>query len=168
MSERNIIPPERLAAVEERLLRAEAPADFVPTLAVEWSRSTRCVWKYVAIVRARLAKRHAAAKLSPEADAEMIRALLLRAYRAAEVGGPHGSDAKGMVAAAKALGEVTGVVGPRKVEITGKDGGPVAMAAQVVMLPTLEISDAARHDSPDGALAPESGASVALPGLSSE
>lgn len=162
------IPPERLAEVERRLLRAEAPADFEDDLAKLWSRTPRQIRKYVAIVRKRLAAR--AEAHDPEADRELIRGLLLRAYRTAEKGTEKGPDAKGMVAAARTMGELTGVVGPRRVEITGKDGGALALAAQVVVMPALE------HDVPRdppaadaaGAVAPEPGPAVALPGLDGE
>jgi len=113
---RNTYPTAWLDEIEQRILRAEAPADFVPVLARQWDRGKRQVWKYVARVRARLAER--AKAHDPDADREQIRGLLLNAYRTAEVGGERGPDAKGMVAAAKALADVTGVTAPRKVDIT--------------------------------------------------
>ncbi|HEX4936990.1 MAG TPA: hypothetical protein VFV33_27600 [Gemmatimonadaceae bacterium] len=109
------IPAAWLDEIEQRILRAEAPADFVPELAKRFGRHKRKVWGYVAKVRARLAER--AKAHDPEADREQIRALLLRAYRTAEVGGDKGPDAKGMVAAAKTLADVTGVAAPRKIDI---------------------------------------------------
>lgn len=147
------IPPERLAEVERRILLIEAPADFVPELAREWRRSKRQVWTYVAIVRARLAARVKAA--DPDADRELTRSMLLEAFRAARIGHPEkGADAKGMVAAARTFGELTGAMGPRKVEITGRDGGPIATVATVVMMPALDDEPPAA-DSP---VAPEPGA----------
>lgn len=113
---RKTIPPERLAEIERRMLRAEAPADFVPELAKLWNRSERSVWDYTARVRKRLAAR--AKVIDPDTDREQIRAMLLRAYRTAEAGTERGPDAKGMVAAARTLAEVTGVSAPRKVDIT--------------------------------------------------
>jgi hypothetical protein len=111
------INPAWLDEVERRMLRGEAPADFVPELAATFKRHKRKVWNYVALVRKRLAER--AKAHDPDADREMIRALLLNAYRTAEVGHPErGSDAKGMVSAAKTLAEVTGVAAPRKVDVT--------------------------------------------------
>lgn len=111
------------------MLRAEAPADFVPDLAREYARSQRAVWRYVARVRARLAER--AKSHDPAADAEMIRALLLNAYRTAEAGTPlKGPDAKGMVAAAKTLADVTGVAAPKKVDLTS-GGEKVTLAVYV-------------------------------------
>lgn len=113
---RRPIPSEWLDEIERRILRAEAPADFVPELAARFGRHKRKVWDYVAKVRTRLAER--ARSHDPDADREQIRGLLLNAYRTAEVGGERGPDAKGMVAAAKALADVTGVAAPRKVDIT--------------------------------------------------
>lgn len=111
------IPAAWLAEIEQRILRGEAPADFVNDLARLWGRNKRNVWRYVAKVRARLAERAKAA--DPDADREMIRALLLRAYRTAEAGSDSkGPDAKGMVAAAKVLGELTGVMAVKRVDHT--------------------------------------------------
>lgn len=113
---RNTYPTTWLDEIERRILRAEAPADFVPALAKEWGRGKRQVWKYVAKVRARLAER--AKAHDPAADAELIRALLLEAYRTAKAGTERGPDAKGMVAAAKTLADVTGCAAPKKVDVT--------------------------------------------------
>lgn len=119
---RNTIPSAWLTEIERRILRAEAPADFVPELSKAWGRVPRQVWRYVARVRARLAER--AKAHDPAADAEMIRAMLLRAYQRAEAGTERGPDAKGMVAAAKTLADVTGVAAPRKVDVTS-GGKPI-------------------------------------------
>lgn len=118
------IPPERLNEIERRILKAEAPADFVPDLAKEWKRSTRMVWTYVARVRARLAAR--AKAQDPEADREMIRQMLLHAYKVAEAGNERGPDTRGMVAAAKVLGDLTGAAAPVKVDVTSA-GKPFAL-----------------------------------------
>lgn len=108
----------RLDMIEQRLLAAEAPADFVPELARAWALCRRQVWRYVARVRARLAERAQTARISPDADAEVVRGMLLEAFRLARAGNDRGPDAKGMVAAAKALADVTGVTTPRKVDVT--------------------------------------------------
>lgn len=108
------IPAAWLADIEKRLLNAEAPADFVPDLSAQWKRSTRQVWKYVARVRAKLAER--AKGHDPETDREIIRAMLLDAYRTARAGTPKfGPDGKTMVQAAKVLGELTGAMAPKKI-----------------------------------------------------
>jgi len=123
------------------MLRAEAPADFVPVLAKEWDRSVRRIWGYVARVRKRLAERSKG--LDPEADRELIRALLLEAYRTAR----GGRDPKGMAQAARTLGEVAQVIGTRKVEITGKDGGPIALSDARGSLAAALASEASEPDS---------------------
>lgn len=113
----NTYPKAWLDEIEQRILRAEAPADFVPDLARVWKRTRRQVWRYVAKVRARLAER--AKAHDPEADRELVRALLLNAYRTAEAGSADkGPDAKGMVAAAKTLADVTGIAAPKRVDLT--------------------------------------------------
>lgn len=114
---RNTFPTKWLDEIESMILRAEAPADFVPVLAKQWQRTPRQVWRYVAKVRARLVER--AKAHDPDADRELVRALLLNAYRTAEVGSADkGPDAKGMVAAAKTLADVTGAAPPKKVDVT--------------------------------------------------
>jgi len=137
------IPPERLTEIEERMLRAEAPANFIPELRDAWGmRSTRQLWRYVAIVRARLAERAKSRAISPEADAELVRALALETYRIARAGTEKGPDTKGMAAAVRLLAEMTGNVGPRRVEISGPNGGPVQTHAAVVVLPELDADGA--------------------------
>lgn len=170
MGNKIVIPAPWLNEIERRIMSAEAPVDFVPELAIEWGKSVRTVWRYVARVRARLAAR--AKVQDPDADREFVRGLLLRAFRTAEKGTEKGPDAKAMVAAARTFGELTGVIGPRKVEITGKDGGAIAMAAQVVLMPALEhdasaVSRPTDADAPS-ALASEPGPAIALPCLDGE
>lgn len=128
------IPRERLAEIERRLLRAEAAADFVPELAALWMRSERSVWRYVARVRARLAERAKAARQSPEADAEIVRSMLLETYRSARTA----KDRKVQVAAAYRYAEVTGAKSPQRVDLT-TGGQPLpdahaALAAAVARL----------------------------------
>ncbi len=138
------IPTGRLAEIERRILAAEAPGDFVPELAAKWNRTRRSVWTYVARVRTRLAERAKAA--DPDADRETVRAMVLTAYRTAQAGGESGPDAKGMVAATKLFAEVTGIVGPRRIELSGPAGAAIqhAVAARVVVLPPVtDATDAA-------------------------
>lgn len=143
------IPAGRLEEVERRILSAQAPSQFVRELADEWSmRSTRQLWRYVAIVRKRLAERAKSRAISPEADAELVRTLALETYQIARAGNERGPDTKGMAAAVRLLAEMTGNVGPRRVEISGPNGGPVQTHAAVVVLPAL--------DGADGSVAPES------------
>ena len=63
---RNKFPTKWLDEIEAMILRAEAPADFVPALAKQWQRTPRQVWRYVAKVRARLVER--AKAHDPDAD----------------------------------------------------------------------------------------------------
>ena len=114
MGARKTIPRERLREIERRLLRAEAPADFVPELATLWEKSERSLWRYTERARARLAARAKAAQVSPEADAEIVRAMLLETYRAARDEG----DRKTQVAAAYRYAEVTGAKAAQKLDVT--------------------------------------------------
>jgi len=114
MGARKTIPRERLREIERRLLRAEAPADFVPELATLWEKSERTLWRYTERARARLAARAKAAQVSPEADAEIVRAMLLETYRDARGEG----DRKTQVAAAYRYAEVTGAKAAQKLDVT--------------------------------------------------
>lgn len=106
------IPSAWLDEIERRLLRAEAPADFVPELARQFGRHKRKVWDYVAKVRARLAARAKAA--DPEADREIVRAMVLDTYRSARDEG----DRKAQAQAAKLYSDVTGAAAPSRVDVT--------------------------------------------------
>lgn len=117
------IPEERLKLIERKILAAEAPADFVPELATQWHRTTRCLWKYVALVRARLAAR--AKAHDPDADRELIRSMALETYRTARTGGERGPDTRAMAAATRVFGDVTGVIVKRTDVTSG--GKPVLM-----------------------------------------
>lgn len=111
-----LIEPHRLVEVERRLLKIEAPADFASVLAAEWRCSTRQVWNYVRIVRARLAER--ARAQDPDADREIVRAMIFEAYATSRLGNEHGPNPQGMVAASKLFADITGVAAPRRLDIT--------------------------------------------------
>lgn len=140
MGTRKTIPAARLAEIEKRLLSAEAPADFVPELAKTWGKSTRSLWDYVARVRKRLADRAAAAKVSPEADAEIVRALLLQTYRDARID----CDRKTQVAAAYRYAEVTGAKAAQKVDVTS-GGQPFAKLTDAELLARIAALEGAQR-----------------------
>ncbi len=125
MRTKKTIPRERLREIERRLLRAEAPADFVPELATAWKKSERTLWRYTERVRTSLAARARASMVSPEADAEIVRAMLLETYRAARTEG----DRKTQVAAAYRYAEVTGAKAAQKLDVTS---GGAAVAINLV------------------------------------
>lgn len=153
------IPAAWLDEIERRLLAAEAPGKFVPELAQKFGRHKRKVWNYVRVVRERLVAR--AATRTPEADREIVRAMALESYELAKSGSKKfGPDIKGMVAATKVYAEITGVIGPRKVEITGANGGPIETTAKVVMLPALELENDER---PGGGVEAEPGPADRVP-----
>lgn len=122
MPEKRKIPPGNLHRVEKELLKARAPAKFVPKLAVEFGLSERQVWTYVSIARKRLAER--LKDQYPEVDREIAKSMLLSAYRTAKRGTTRTTtagieinepDASTMVQAAKVYAEVTGAMAPQKV-----------------------------------------------------
>jgi hypothetical protein len=115
------IDPRRLDEVEKRYLNARPTRDIERDLATEWGITRRQVRTYIAIVRRRLAA--AFVETTPDEQRARVEALLLNAYRCAEAGSPvHGSDARGMVAAAKTLADLTGAMAPKKVEHSGSIG----------------------------------------------
>lgn len=137
MSGSRTIPRARLDEVERRYLHGEDEREIQRVLAVEFHITRRQVRKYLALVKAKLAE-HARAQ-DPEAARARIEGLLLNAYRRAEEGSAKfGPDARGMVAAAKNLGDLYGVFAPRRHELTGPDGAPIATVARVVLLPPLD------------------------------
>lgn len=106
------IPPERLAEVERRILLVQSAPDIERELSREWQTTKRNIRRYIAIVRKRLGER--VKDIVPEADAAQVRVMLESAFRVAN----EDRDAKGMVAAAKALADVTGLTAPKKVDVT--------------------------------------------------
>jgi hypothetical protein len=137
------IPAGRLEEIEQRILNAESPSVFSAELSKLWGCSQRMIRSYVLIVRRRLAERAKSRAISPEADAELVRAMALETYRVARMGSMKGPDTKGMAAAVRLLAEMTGNVGPRRVEISGPNGGPVQTHAAVVVLPPLDDAGSA-------------------------
>lgn len=123
-SRARVIPKERLFEVEKRILRVESAPDIERECSAMWSITRRQVRTYIAIVRRRLGER--LRDLTPEADAAQVRAMLEAAYRLAV----DERDAKGMVAAARALGDIAGVSAPRKVDLTTA-GQPMSLVVYV-------------------------------------
>lgn len=111
----------RLDRVEALYLAAHTEREIQKTVAVEFECSRRAVRKYLKIVRDRLAEQAKGA--DPDAARARVEGMLLAAYRAAEIGHPErGPDPKAMVQAAKALGDLHGVMAPKKIEHSGSIG----------------------------------------------
>lgn len=157
------IDPRYLDEVERRYLNGQPTRQIERECADAFGKSRRNVQRYLAIVRKRLAT--AVASVSKDEQKARIEALVLGAYQlAATPSGEHGTvDPKAMIAAAKVLAEVHGVVGPRQVEISGRDGGAIehAVAAKVVVLPQLEDDECGGETGSD--LAAESRPSDEVP-----
>lgn len=128
------IPSGRLPRVEKMYLSGSCERDIVDALSVEWDVTHRTIRNYLARVRDKLAK---LPKITPEAARARIESMLLDTYAIAKAGTEKGPDAKSMVAAVSRLGELDGVLGTRRMEISGKDGGPLTIQ-QVVLMPALE------------------------------
>lgn len=135
------IPPERLEKVRDEYLRGALVLSRQTELAREWGITTRQVRNYLRRVKAQLAAHASEDIAAARARAEQM---LLHAYAVAEAKQGHtmrgeayaDPDTKSMVAAAKALAEVHGAVGPTKHELSGPGGVP--LVASVVILPPLE------------------------------
>jgi hypothetical protein len=146
---RATMDPARLAEVERRYLSGQPTPRIERECARLWGRSRRTVRRYLKVVRARCAAAYAAQ--TPDEHRARIDAMLVGAYEAAAAGSPKfGPDAKAMVQAARTLAEVAGAIGPRTIEVTGKDGGAVQTESRVVVvLPALEADDAAAASTGD-------------------
>lgn len=127
------MPLARLEEVERRLLAVEHPPDIERSLSKEWGVTRRTVRSYISVVRRRLAAAFKA--IPPEQHAAKVGHMLDEAYRTAR----SNKDAKGMVAAARTLSELTGTKAPTKVDVTS-GGAPVAV--------TLVWPDARDEDHP--------------------
>lgn len=147
---RNTIPSAWLDEIERRILRAEAPADFVPELAKLWGRGRRQTWKYVAKVRARLAER--AKAHDPEADRETVRAMVLETYRTARDEG----DRKAQVSSVKLFADLTGANAPKKIDVTS--GGQPLEDARATLAACL--AGLAQEPDPDRAGGASGGATA--------
>lgn len=121
-------------------------------LSRKWSVSQRAARRYLEIARKQL-------KAATAAVAEDARERAERQLQAAYDVAAEKSDAKAMVLAASRLGELAGVLGTQRVELTGKNGGAIETATivQVIELPPLEDET--------NAVATEPGTANAIPGV---
>lgn len=117
-----------------------------------WGVTARAARRYLQIARERL-------RTAIAATAEDARERAERQLQAAFDCAAEKSNAKAMVLAASRLGELAGVLGTQRIEVSGKNGGPVQTAAlvQVIELPPLEDET--------NALATESGTTDKVPGI---
>lgn len=130
------IPNGRLEKVEELYLNARTEREISDECAKLWKITPRQVRRYLLIVRTNLAK---LPRPTPEASRARAEEMLINAYRVAEIGSlKNGPDAKAMVQAARALGELDGLFGTKRFELSGPNGGPLQTQAQVVVMPPLE------------------------------
>lgn len=94
----------------------------------EFGVTRRQVRAYLAIVKRRLAEALRVGKRDPFEDRARIEGMLLRAYRAAEGGNPkRGPDASGMVQAARALGQLLGLIGSPGVRVESDGAGKISV-----------------------------------------
>lgn len=147
------IPRERIEHAIELWSTGRSGIWCQQQLSRRWSVSQRAARRYLEIARKRLIAQAPATSLE-EAHAEIRRKLEAAFEIAAE-----DRDAKAMVLAASRLGELAGVLGTQRIELSGKNGGPVQTAAlvQVIELPPLEDET--------NALATESGTTDKVPGI---
>jgi hypothetical protein len=115
------IPRERLERVEALYLGAHTDRQIQKIVAQEYGVTPRMVRNYIKLVRDRLAEQ--VRGIDPEIIRARVDGMLLSAYRAAELGSmDKGPDAKAMVQAAKAIGDLYGVMAPKKFEHSGPGG----------------------------------------------
>lgn len=148
------IDPKRIEAAIDLLAQGHSAALISRKLARQFGCSYRSGRRYVQVARDRLGRN----ELPPE-ERESAREEVLRKLEAAFEIAAEKRDAKAMVLAASRLGELAGVLGTQRIEVSGKNGGPVQTAAlvQVIELPPLEDET--------NPLATESGTTDKVPGI---
>lgn len=159
------IPRERIERTRELYLQGVPNLAIQSKLSREFNVSCRAVRTWIKIVVDKLGRAESA---NTEAARARASEMLLNAYLLARgrkgytKDGPYDDpDVKAMVAAAHRYAELHGAVGPKRVELSGPNGGPVPTRAEVVILPPLEAIDASFSNRPMEA---ESGAANAVPG----
>lgn len=115
------IPRERLELVERLYLAGQSETAIQRAVSLKYGITRRAVRKYLQRVRAKLAETTKA--VTPEDARARVEGMLLGAYERS-LSGPK-PDAKAAVQAAARLGELYGVMGARKLELTGAGGAPI-------------------------------------------
>jgi hypothetical protein len=146
------IPRERIDHAIELWSTGRSSLWCQHQLSERWGVTTRAARRYLQIARERL-------RATAVATAEDARERAERQLQAAYDCAADKSDAKAMVLAASRLGELAGVLGTQRVELTGKNGGAIETATivQVIELPPLEDET--------NAVATEPGTANAIPGV---
>jgi hypothetical protein len=129
------IPRERLELVEKLYLSGKSGRAIGSVVCKRFGVSKRTVERYLSLVLNRIS---ALPKPPPEAARARAESLLLSAYQIAKTKrGMSGPDTKSMVAAARTLAEIDGVLS-RKIE----HSGAIDTTAKVILLPPIEPIDA--------------------------
>jgi hypothetical protein len=116
-----IIPKAHLDRVESMYLGGHTEREIQRVLSSEFGVTPRAIRRYIKRVKDRLADQ--VRGTDPETMRARVDGMLLSAYRAAELGSmDKGPDAKAMVQAAKAIGDLYGVMAPKKFEHSGPGG----------------------------------------------
>lgn len=129
------IPRGRLERVEELWLRCIPETKIAAKLAVEFGCTKRNVWRYIALVREKLKKTRSTR--TPEEERERVEALLSEAEELAR----SSVDARAFVQCVRTRSELNSLLGPRRFEVSGPDGGPLQARAEIVVLPELDTTD---------------------------
>lgn len=145
------IPRERLDETREMLLAANDERRICRALREKYSVSNRQAQRYVEITKKRLAAE--VRGRDPDEVRAQIEAMLRNAYHVAARDGAFGPDAKAMVQASKVLGELHGVMAPRKFEHSGRieTVDVDALADKIGQLAAGPAARAGRLDPPQGA-----------------
>ena len=147
------IDPRRLDEVENRYIKLLQPTlQIEREVAAQFGASRRQVRRYIAIIRKRIADKRA--QVSPEERRAELDALLRRAYDTAEIGSEKlGPNASAMVQAVRVMGELDGLMAPKKFELTAK----VDVSADAILREIQAAISAvpAKGDEPRGLLEAE-------------
>lgn len=129
------IPRGRLERVEELWLRCIPETKIAAKLALEFECSRRNVWRYIALVREKL--KSTRSTRTPEEERERVESLLSEAEDLAR----KNEDARAFVQCVRTRSELNSLLGPRRFEVSGPDGGPLQTQAKIVVLPELDAAD---------------------------
>lgn len=117
-----MIDPLRIDHAERLYLAGRTPRSIQRTLVKAYTVSPSSARRYLALAKARIAKRGYSAP-NPDAGRARAEGMLLEAAALARAKG----DPKALALCAQRLAELDGALGPKRVEITGPGGAALAI-----------------------------------------
>lgn len=135
-----MIDPLRIDHAERLYLAGRTPRSIQRTLVKAYGVEPRTARRYLAAAKSRITKRGSSAP-NPDAGRARAEEMLLTAARFAR----EQQDPKALALCAQRLAELDGALGPKRIEHSGPNGGPIPVAdARARVLALL-----ARGDEPE-------------------